>query len=62
MTAPAVHPHDVLRTTDGQLHTVEQIVPDMAGEPAPLVTEWTGQTPHPLYQRYQVVYHHHGRP
>lgn len=61
MTAPAVHAHDVVRTLDGQLHTVDHLEPDMAGDPAPLVTEWTGQQPHPLHGAYQVVYRHHGR-
>jgi hypothetical protein len=56
VTAPALNPHDILRTDDGQLHTVV----DAPTDGPVLVAEWTGQTPHRI-GGYTVVYRHHGR-
>jgi hypothetical protein len=50
-----VHPGDVLRDRDG-IHTVHHL-----DNGRPLVTDWTGQRPHPPADDFTVLWHQHRR-
>lgn len=56
VSAPVVHPGDVLRDHHG-LHTVVALTP--TGNP--LVTDWTGQHPHPADPDFTVLWRQHAR-